>query len=165
MKLYHAAGVLWMLILCLTLEGGGTVKKEDVPKYVKMLGSKKASDRATAAEMLGKRGSINVNDVKDAIDPIKTMVKEDSDANARKAAATALGAIQPDETVPLLTEVVSNDKSVDVKLAAVQALATFGPEAKSALQAIRNFAATQKDNKKNLQIINTAQKAIAGKKK
>jgi len=167
MKLYYAAGILWMLILCLTLEGGGNVKKEDVPKYMKMLSSKKASERAMAAEMLGKRGSINVNDVKDAIDPIKTMVREDADTSARKAAASALGAIGPEaqETVPLLAEVVSKDKSLEVKLAAVQALASFGPDAKSALPALRELAAQQKDNKKARQIIGEAQKAIAGKKK
>ena len=168
MKYYYAAGTLCLLTMCLTLEGGGTVKKEDVPKYLKMLQtSQSAKDRTTAAEMLGKRGSINVNDVKDAMDPLKTSVQKDIDAGVRKAAATALGAIgaEPEETVPLLTDVLKKDKSLDVKLAAVQALATFGPDAKSALPAIRELAAQQKDNKKVKGIINEATKAIAGKKK
>src|SRR5262245_66278227 len=168
MKYYHAAGILCLLTMCLTLEGGGTVKKEDVPKYLKALQtSSSAKERATAAEMLGKRGAINVNDVKDAIDPLKTSVQKDTDAGVRKAAATALAAIatEPTETVPLLTDVLKNDKSLEVKLAAVQALATFGPDAKSALHAIRELAAAQKDNKKAKGIINEATKAIAGKKK
>ena len=168
MKYYYAAGTLCVLTMCLTIEGGATVKKEDVPKYLKMLQtSQVAKDRATAAEMLGKRGSINVNDVKDAIDPLKTTLQKDSDASVRKAAATALGAIgtEPSETVTLLAGVVKKDKSLEVKLAAVQALATFGPDAKSALPAIRELAAQQKDNKKAKGIIQEATKAIAGKKK
>lgn len=168
MKYYHAAGTLCLLTMCLTLEGGGTVKKEDVPKYLKMLQtSKNAKDRAKAAEMIGKRGAINVNDVKDALDPLKTTVRKDIDAAVRKEAATALAAIgtNKEETIPLLAEVVSKDKSLEVKLAAVQALATFGQDAQSALPAIRELAKSQKDNKKTTAIIREATKAIAAKKK
>src|ERR1017187_3852 len=55
------------ILLCsvgLVLGGGiGIPKKEDVPKYLTQLKtSKVAADRAKAAEMLGKRGSINVTD-------------------------------------------------------------------------------------------------------
>src|SRR5262245_63830746 len=150
MKYYYAGGTLCLLTLCMTLEGGGGVKKEDVPKYLKMLqSSQSGKERATAAEMLGKRGAINLNDVKDAIEPLKTSVQKDVDAGVRKAAAGALAAIgsEPTETISLLTEVLQKDKSLDVKLAAVQALASFGPNAKSALPAIRELATKQKDNK------------------
>jgi hypothetical protein len=167
MKYYHAAGTLCLLSICLTLEGGATVRKEDVPKYLKMLQtSKNAKDRAKAAEMLGKRGAINVNDVRDALDPLKTSVRKDIDASVRKEAATALAAIgtDKDETIPLLTDVVKTDKSMDVKLAAVQALAVFGPDAKSALPAIRELAKAQKDNKRVTAVIRAATKAIVAKK-
>ena len=168
MKCYYAGGVLCLLVMCMTIEGGGSPKKEDMPKYLKMLQtSQSAKDRATAAEMIGKRGAINVNDVKDALEPLKTSVQKDVDAGVRKAAATALGAIGPDpeETVPILADVVKKDKSLDVKLAAVQALAEFGPNAKSALPAIRELQSQQKDNKKAAAVIKTAVQAIAGKKK
>lgn len=167
MKSYYAGGTLCLLTLCLALEGGGSVKKEDVPKYLKMLQtSSSGKERATAAEMLGKRGAINVNDVKDAIEPLRTSVQKDVDANVRAKAAGALAAIgsEPGETVPLLTEVLKKDKSLDVKLSVVQALATFGPDAKSALPAIREFAADQKDNKKTKGIILQALKSIQAKK-
>ncbi len=166
MKYYYAAGTLCLLSLCMTLEGG-SVKKEDVPKYLKMLqSSQSGKDRATAAEMLGKRGAININDVKDAIAPLKTSLQKDVEASVRKAAAGALAAIgsEPTETISLLTEVLKKDKSLEVKLAAVEALASFGPNAKSALPAIRELATKQKDNKKVTAITKAAQKAIAPKK-
>lgn len=167
MKYYYAAGTLCLLSLCMTLEGGGSVKKEDVPKYLKMLqSSQSGKDRAIAAEMLGKRGAININDVKNAIEPLKTSLQNDVEAGVRKAAAGALAAIgsEPAETISLLTEVLKKDKSLEVKLAAVEALASFGPNAKSALPAIRELATKQKDNKKVTAILKSAQKAIASKK-
>ncbi len=168
MKSYYLGGAICLLTICLTLEGGGAVKKEDVPKYLKMLQtSKTAKDRATAAKALGERGAINVNDVKDAVEPLKTTVQKDVDAGVRAAAAGALGNIgtQPEDTVPLLADVVKKDKSLDVKLAAVQALAQFGPEAKSALPAIRELAQQEKGNKKVAAAVKGATQAIVGKKK
>jgi HEAT repeat protein len=142
MKYYYVGGTLCLLTLCMTLEGGGGVKKEDVPKYLKMLQtSQSGKERATAAEMLGKRGAININDVKEAIEPLKTSVQKDVEADVRKAAAGALAAIGSE-----------------------QALASFGPNAKSALPAIRELATKQKDNKKVSAILKAAQKAIASKK-
>lgn len=168
MKHYYVAGSLCLLAVCLTVQGGATVKKEDVPKYLKQLqSSQSGQERAFAADMLGKRGAINLNDVKDAIGPLKTSVQKDVDANVRKAAATALAAIgaEPSETIPLLTDVLKKDKSVDVKLGVVRALAAFGPEAKSALPAINALAAELKDDKKAQAIIKDARKSIAVKKK
>lgn len=167
MRTYHIGGILCLLTACLALQGGGTVKKEDVPKYLKMLQtSNSGKERALAAEMLGKRGAISVADVKDAIEPLKTSLVKDVDANVRKAAATALGAIgaEPKETVSLLTDVVRKDASLDVKLAAALALGQFGPDAKSALPAINELAASQKDNKKVQILLKGVRQAIAPKK-
>src|SRR6516162_8125780 len=72
-------------------------KKEDVPKNLNLLKtSKSASDRANAAEQLGKRGQLRASDVKEAIEPLLDAVKSDDSALVRKAAATAIGRITPD---------------------------------------------------------------------
>src|SRR5688500_8317854 len=123
MRVFLTAGSAALLMMSFVLGGGDAPKKEDVPKYLKMLQSKtNAKERATAATMLGRRGAVNVKDVKDAIEPLKLMVRNDTDASARKAAASALGQIgpEPKETVPLLADVIKKDKSLAVKLAAVE---------------------------------------------
>jgi HEAT repeat protein len=168
MRLYTVAGSILLLALGFVLAGGAAPKKEEIPKYLKMLQtSKSTKDRALAADMIGRRGAININDVRDAIEPLKTTMQNDVDATVRKAAVTALGDIgtEPKETVPLLADVVKKDRSLEVKLAAVQALARFGSDAKPALPAIRELASKQKDNKKVVALLKLAQKAIVMKQK
>ena len=109
-----------------------------MPRYLQMLkAGPTAKDRALAAEMIGKRGAVNYTDVEPAIEPLKGLLK-DGNAEVRKASATALGFIKPEakDTVPLLTEVVKQDKVFNVKLAAAHALGLYGAEAKSAVPAI-----------------------------
>src|SRR5262249_43304020 len=99
--------------------GTGVPKKEDVPKYLKMLKtSQSAKERAVAAEMLGKRGAINAEDVEDAIEPLKSALRADSDVKVRTAAAAALGNIgaDPETTVPLLIDTLK-EKNLDLKMA------------------------------------------------
>jgi HEAT repeat protein len=166
MRAYLTAGSCSLLALTFVFGGGAAPKKEDIPKYLKALQtSKDAKERATAASMIGRRGAVNVGDVKDAVEPLKERVQSDADAGVRKAAATALGQIGPEPatTVPLLTEVVQKDKSLDVKLAAVEALTQFGPNAKSALPAIRKLLGATKDNKKVAVRLKAAVKAISAK--
>src|SRR5579864_3935353 len=82
-----------------------TPKKEDVPKYLAMLKNQSnAKDRAVGAEMLGKRGQIQVKDVKSAIEPLMAAMKDDPVADVRRSAAVALGMIgtQPKVVVPAL---------------------------------------------------------------
>jgi HEAT repeat protein len=125
-------------------QGIGIPKKEDVPKYLAQLKtSKVAADRAKAAEMLGKRGSINVKDVEEAIEPLKDAVQKDKDGKVRAAAARALGNIAPDaeKTVPILLDKLKNDEVMDVKMAAVVALGQYGPDAKDALPTLRQMLA------------------------
>ena len=63
-----------------SLRGGiGLPKKEDVPKYMKQLSATNGADRAKAAEMLGKRGGINANDVEEAVEPLKKALQKDID--------------------------------------------------------------------------------------
>src|ERR1019366_6489812 len=115
MKVVKTIGVvIFLCSVSLVLAGGvGVPKKEDVPKYLKQLqSSSNAADRAKAADMLGKRGGINANDVEDAVEPLKTILQKDKDAKVRVAAARALGNIHPEAegTVPLLIETLKNDK-------------------------------------------------------
>ena len=143
-----------------------TPKKEDVPKYLAMLKNQSnAKDRALGAEMLGKRGQIQVRDVKNAIEPLLAAMKDDSVADVRRAAATALGAIstQPKTVIPALMDALK-DKALPVNLAAVNALAAFGPEAREAIPALREFAKTKKD-KQIMRAVNLAVKQINGKAK
>jgi len=87
-------------------------KKLDVTKQIGMLKNGSAKERVQAAEAIGEFGAIRASAVKDAIEPLLYVLKNDGDAEVRRAAAKALGAIAPDpeNTVPALTEAL-NDKA------------------------------------------------------
>lgn len=145
MKFAKAIG-LGMLFcsVSLLLAGGGisTPKKEDVPKYMKQLGSTSAAERAKAAEMLGKRASISVSDVEDAVEPLKKLFDKDKDARVRSAAARALGFTQMDAAgvVPLFIEHLNSEsEEKDVKMSVVVALGQYGPDAKDAVPSLRDY--------------------------
>ncbi len=115
-------------------------KKKDIPKYIEQLQSTSAAPRvrAAAAEALGERGAIRKADVKDGIDALIKAVTSDPDANVRKAAAMALGRINPDDkaAVKPLMEALK-DKSNAVKVEAARALGLLGSDAKEAVDALR----------------------------
>lgn len=174
MKFVQALGLgIFLCSVSLVLAGGfGVPKKEDVPKYLKQLkSSPSAADRAKAAEMLGRRGRVNANDVDAAIDPLKKALQKDKDAKVRAAAARALGDIHPEDsgTVPALIDRLKNDEIMDVKMATVVALGQFGAEARDALPSLRQMAAKfdTKAAKRSAaaQTIQTAIKSISGAKK
>ena len=179
MRYVIAAGAAIIFCLALISNGDAQGKKKDtteplppradeVPKYLKMLAAPNGKDRALAAEKLGLRGMVNANDVVDAVDPLMKALEKDSEADVRKAAARALGNIQPDpkDTVPLLEAAVKNDKIMEVRLAAVIALGQYGPEARAALPTLRDFAGEIKDKKsQQAQTVLAAIKMISGKKK
>lgn len=163
------AGSLLLVSVALVIAGGAsTPRKEDMPKYIKTITTASASAAAKreAAEMIGKRGQINLLDVQTAIDPLRKLAKEDKDEGVRKAVVTALGAIgpEPETTVPVLIDVLKNDKSQQVKFATVAALGRYGPKASSALPGIRDFA-KDLDKKQKQQFIAPALQAISGMKK
>ncbi len=156
--------------LSVAMAGGiGIPKKEDVPKYLKQLKtSPVAADRARAAEMLGKRGGINANDVEAAIEPLKKSLEKDIDAKVRAAAALALGNIHSDAEgiVPILIDRLKNDSAMNVKMATVVALGQYGPSAKDAVPPLRELL-KKFDAKKSKegQTIQNSLGAITGKKK
>lgn len=160
------AGNVLLLSVAIVIAGGAGPRKEDMPKYIKTLTTSSATpaSRKEAADMIGKRGMINVTDVKDAIDPLRKLVKSEKDDGVRKSVVSALGAIAPDPetTVPLLIDVLKSDKSQDVKFATVAALGRFGPKATSAVPGINDFA-KDLDKKQKQQLIQPALNAIRAK--
>lgn len=172
MKFVQAVGLwIFMCSISLVMAGGlGIPKKEDVPKYLKQLQTAQvAADRARAADMLGKRGGINANDVEDAVEPLRKTLQKDVDASVRAAAARALGNIHPDptETVPLLIDRLSNDKAMEVKMASVVALGQFGGDAKAAVAPLQDLAKKfdAKKSKEGQTIMSALQAIRGGKKK
>jgi HEAT repeat protein len=143
-----ASLTLSIFAVALVCAGDAPPRREDVPKYLKWLKSSTAKDRAKGAVMLGKRGAINRKDVEDGLDPLKTALQKDTDSSVRSAAALALGRIgaEAEETVPLLMEAL-NDKSVDVKISAIDALGLYGPAAKAAANPLREIQKEKTDKK------------------
>jgi HEAT repeat protein len=180
----HMIAVGSMILFCLALAANGdaqTKKKkekeaddqvapraDEVPKYLKMLTAGNSKERVVAANKIGLRGMINATDVASGLEPLKKMLEKDADPDVRKAAARALGNIQPDaaDTVPLLTKTVKGDKVLNVRIAATVALGQYGAEARPALPTLREFAGEITDKKSmNLRTIQAAIKSISGKKK
>lgn len=171
MDFTKSVGVGMLLVsVSLVMAGGGVgiPKKEDVPKYMNQLKSTNSADRAKAAEMLGKRGSINANDVEQAVEPLRTALQKDGDAKVRAAAAGALGVIHlyPEETVPVLIDRLKNDQKMDVKLAIVVALGLYGPDAKEAVMPLQELSKKFENKKsKEVQTIQNSIQLITMKKK
>lgn len=141
------------------LHAGSTlIKIEDIPKAINKLKTGSAAEKAQAAKDLGDRGQIRASDVKEAVEPLKKLLADDSDTKVRAASAEALGKIAPapKETVPLLIKSLKEDKEEDVKIAVMIALGRFGAEAKSALPELKKYA-QDKDKKK---LANTAQQVM-----
>ena len=162
-------GILFVAFSFVYAQGIGVPKKEDMPKYLKQLQtSTVAADRAKAAEMLGKRGGINSDDVADAVEPLRLAMEKDKDAKVRAASARALGNIHVDaeKNVPALIERLKNDDVMDVKMASVVALGQYGAEAKDALPPLRELSKKFDAKKsKDGQTIIAAIQSISGAKK
>lgn len=167
-RLLLSTPILLVAIAVLDAGGGGSApRKEDVPKYLEMLTkSKDADERALAADMLGRRGAVNVKDVADAVEPLRVALKKDSELKVRRAAAKALGMIAPEpasETVPLLIDTLA-DMDHALRMNAVLALGAYGPEARDALPALRKLQKETKD-KKDVKTLAAAIMTISEKKK
>jgi HEAT repeat protein len=115
----------------------------DVKSLVRELKSANPRTRISALEELGHRGAVRASEVKEAVSPIIEVLKKDRDANVRRAAATALGQVDPDPqlAVPPLTSAL-HDKVASVRIAAAGALGMLGNAAKEAVPALQEL---QKD--------------------
>ncbi len=139
------------------------IDKEDIPKTIKALKSESAKERAQAAKAIGKHGAIRYNDIREAINPLKDLLKKDKDPNVRAAAAQALGNIapQPKETVKLLIKTLE-EKEPQVKMAAIEAIGKMGSAAKVAIPELRKIA-QNKDDKQMRRKARLVLKGILGK--
>jgi hypothetical protein len=129
-------------------------KKKDVPKNIKLLQtSTVAKVRADAATELGHLGAIRKSYVLEAIDPLLSALKNDKMPVVRRAAAEALGKINPDNKVavkPLIEAL--KDPDMGVRIGAATALGNLGPDATEAIDTLRQIREeamkTFKDQKK-----------------
>jgi HEAT repeat protein len=138
--------------------------KEDVPSLLKALKSRNPKTRASAAEELGHIGAISAADAKEAIPALLGVLKKDSSSDVRKAAATAIGKMDPDpeKAVPALTQALK-DRTPGVRIAAAGALGQLGSDAKDAIPALQE---AQKDKDRGVsRAAGMALRAIRGKKK
>jgi len=149
-------------------------KLSEIPGIIVNLKDKDAKKRAEAAALLGARGQLRARDIKDAVEPLAAMVQNDSDAGARRAAASALGKADPDPKVALepLIAALKSDKDIPVRTAAATALGNMGEAAKDAVSALQEAVALAKEagktDKEKLalgQAAGAALKQIRGAKK
>jgi HEAT repeat protein len=131
------------LVLLALVPAAMADKKEDVARLMKELKSKDVKTRIAAADDLGHIGQIKKSYAEPAV-PALIETLRDTDAGVRKAAANALGKVDPDVklAVPALVDALK-DKAPSVRQAAAIALGLIGPEAKDAIPALRE---TQKDS-------------------
>jgi HEAT repeat protein len=130
--------VSWGCLLGAMDAWAADTKKDEVPALVKELKNKNPKVRISAAEALGHIGAIRAADAKDAVPVLLDILKKDKDANVRKAAATALGQMDPDreQAVPGFIEALK-DKSPAVRMAAAGALSILGEDARDAIPALK----------------------------
>jgi hypothetical protein len=168
MRFVIASFVSFTVMGLAVVEAGSTLlKKEEIPQAIQRLRRGSAKERAFAAEQLGHRGAIRSADVKDAVAPLREVLRSDKDVNVRQEAARALGNIgrELEETVPALVESMKNDKAMPVRLAAIAALGQIGPEARAATPELRKIAAEKKTNKQLSRAARMALKSIGGRTK
>jgi hypothetical protein len=169
LKMKRATIAFTVVIGCLVgvghVHSGGSsylIKKEDIPDTIKALKSGSSVQRLNAVNAIGKHGAIRISDIRDAIDPLKTLLQTDKDAAVKAAAARALGLIAPEpkETVKLLIKAL-DEKDPAVKLAAIDAIGRMGTAAVAARTQLREIA-QDKDNKALSKKARTVLKSIQG---
>ncbi len=164
MKTFLMLASLICILAFPALCGASDLKKEDVPRLIKSLKSTDAKVRISAAEDLGKIGAIKASDAKDALPALIDVLKKDADPNVRKAAATAMGRIDPDpkEAVPALVKALK-DRAAVVRIAAAGALGQMG---EAAQDAVPDLQQAQKDKDRGvMRAAGMALKSIRGSMK
>jgi HEAT repeats len=139
-------------------------KKEEIGKFIMNLKDKDAKTRIDGCKGIAAIGKLKASYAKDAIEPLMELVKKDTEAKVRAAAASALGSCDPEdkEAVTVLIAALKEDKDKDVRTAAATGLGQLGAKAKEALPALKEAAAMAKadGDKKTSKALGTATKAI-----
>jgi len=119
------------------------------------LKAKDVKTRIVAAEELGHIGQVKKSYAEPAVPGLIEALK-DSDAGVRKAAADALGKVDPNVqlAVPALVDALK-DKAPPVRQAAATALGQIGPDAKDAVDPLREL-----QNDSNRAVSRAARQAI-----
>jgi HEAT repeat protein len=159
--------VLAVSIGSFTLMGAPTDEEKKAEKYTKVLKtSKDAKEKVTALKELGTLGVISSALVKDARPEIVKAL-DDKDATVRGEAAHTAGRLAEDEKkkelVEKLTKMIKDEKDEQVRFNIALGLGAMGPEAKSAVPAIKDAAA--KADKKGAKMYQTVISGITGKGK
>lgn len=147
------------LYLCVRQDAIAASDAADAKKYTEDLKrGKDTKTRVTALKELGRLGAIQKSLVADALPEIYKAL-DDKDAKIRAAAATCIGQVDEptDKIVPLLTKMLKEDKEESVKIGAAMGLGSIGPNAKSAVPALREI---QKSADKKSDVGKAAQKAL-----
>jgi HEAT repeat protein len=119
--------------------------KESLRSLLRELRSADPKARIAALQEIGHRGAVRAADVRSAIPALVDLVQKDKDPAVRRAAASALGQVDPDPevAVPVLIGALK-DKAAPVRIAAAGALGLFGNAAKEAIPALQQLQ-TDKD--------------------
>lgn len=132
-------------ILLITLFSTAVWAKKSDEQYIADLKSDDDKTVITAANYLGQE------EVKDAVDPLITVVKTHKNPRARAAAATSLGLVgekKTEKVTPVLRYVVENDEEKDVVYAAMIAMLNLGDyENEDTLKALDYADQNHRDDK------------------
>lgn len=156
---------LGLLLGCgITLLAAPTKEEQEVAKYAGTLKSGSAKDKINALKELGKLGSISASLTKPVTSDIMKAL-DDKDAKVRAEAAHTIGKIDVEnkkEVVDKLTKMLTDEKDDAVKHGAAMGLGAIGPDASSAVGALRDAQAKAAKGDQTYQL---ALQSITGKKK
>ena len=163
MNSHEVAMIRTCLILSVLLFANTSVfadtREEKVAKAIKEMESDVPKKRAEAAEEVGKIAAIRASYGKPAIEPMLKLLK-DKEEIVRAAAADALAKVDdPKQTVKPLTDLVKDDKSEKVRIAAANGLGTMGESAKESVKVLRETAEQARKDMK-MQLAQACQRAL-----
>lgn len=145
------------LIVC--SEAIADSREEKVAKAIKDMSSDSAKVRAAAAEEVGKIAAVKKSYGQPAVEPLLKLLKDKVDT-VRIAAADALGKVdEPKQTVKPLMELVKDDPSERVKIAAANGLGLMGESARDAVRVLRETAEQARKDMK-MQLAQACQRAV-----
>jgi hypothetical protein len=148
-----------LLILTFGASAWADTREEKVARAIKEMASDVPKTRAAACEDVGKIAAVKASYGKPAIEPMLKLLK-DKEEIVRAAAAEALAKVDaPKETVKPLTDLVKDDKSENVKIAAANGLGLMEDAAKESVKVLRETAEQARKDMK-MRLAQACQRAI-----